>query len=174
MTFTLYRLFTLGLFVLLPTIIQPVLSLPVQGPSLSRRTSPAHPITEKKDSGHTHDPFIMAALHAPLDASHAQHTTFSASIPKSAGNAHPEEVHHDAGDRTFTHAETHALALAHADGRGPGAGSYTADHANSGAGPLNSCRDPHPCSSSASDPHCVEASHPHMNQGCSRTCEMCK
>ena len=88
----------------------------------------------------------MAALHVPPDANHAQHTTYFGSIPKGAGNAHykahPEEVHAGAGDHNFMHAETHALALAHADGRQPGAGSYMAvhgNHANSGADALNPC-----------------------------------
>jgi len=186
-----YRLFTLGLFVLLQTIIQPVLSLPVQGPSLFQRALHAHPITAKdypgqthvpgkntytsvvhhdgpqspaqmeqhaKDAytqahahavanGHnTHDPFIMAALHVPADANHPQHTSYIASIPKGAGNAHykahPEEVHPGAGDPKFMHAETHALALAHADGRQPGPGAYMGihgNHANSGSGPLDPC-----------------------------------
>jgi hypothetical protein len=185
------RLFTLSLLVLLPTIIQPVLSLPVPGPSLFPRALPAHPITAKDFPGHApvqgkntytsivhhdkaqtpaqveqhaqtayaqahahavanghnpRDPFIMAALHVPPDANHDKHTTYLASIPKGAGNAHykahPEEVHPGAGDNTFMHAETHALALAHADGRRPGPGSYMAvhgNHANGGADALSPC-----------------------------------
>jgi len=185
-----YRLFTLGLFVLLSTIIQPVLSLPVQGPSLFQRNLiPAHPMTPRVYQGHQHvpgkhtytsivhhtthqspaemehharnayhqahahavanghnphEPFIMAALHVPPDANHPYHTSYFASIPKGAGNAyyraHPEQVH--AGDHTFMHAETHSLALAHADGRRPGPGSYMAvhgNHANSPSGMLDPC-----------------------------------
>jgi len=188
-----YRLFTLGLFVLLSTIIQPVLSLPVQGPSLFQRNlipphpispaafPPQHPPVHGKNtytsivnhhngpqtpaqmehhamvayhqahaqavaSGHNpHDAFIMAALHVPPDANHAHHTTYFATQPKGAGNAffraHPERV--PAGDHTYMHAETHALALAHADGRRPGQGSYMAIHGNyegTGSGPVDPCR----------------------------------
>jgi len=187
-----YRLFTLGLFVLLSTIIQPVLSLPVQGPSLFQRNLlPAHPLTPKVYPGHDHvhgkntytsivhhdgdktpaemeqhakdaylhvhkqavanghnpnKAFIMAALHVPPDANHAHHTTYFATQPKGAGNAHykahPEEVRGGAGNHKYMHAETHALALAHADGRSPGPGSYMAvygNHEGSTRGQLDPC-----------------------------------